>query len=134
MSQDDRFRGHMPQVWGPDNWSLGNLAPRVDLSEDETVLVVSVELAGVREEDIQLVLDRQQLMICGERKPKPGERKGNFYIMERAYGSFRRSVPLPVPVDEDGIHAHFEEGVLTVTMPKLNPGAPSGRPIPIGKG
>ncbi len=128
---DDLWQGSGPRAWVPANWDIGVTSPRVDVSEDERELCVTVDLPGVAKNDIQLELVDNTLTIQGERKPSEKERTRKYYVMERAYGSFRRSIPLPVPVDEQNIKASFNEGLLTVILPKLTPSAPATRQIPI---
>ena len=116
---DDYWHGFGPRSWGPANWDFGALAPKVDVRESDLVVRVTVELPGVEKDDIHLVFADNTLTVRGEKKPTPEERRGNFYVMERAYGSFRRSISVPVPVDEQKAQATFSEGLLTITLPKV---------------
>ena len=87
-------------------------------SETENEIRITAELAGVTERDIDVSLDDDVLTIRGEKKFERTDEKENFHFVERSYGTFRRSLRLPFPVDPERVQASFENGVLTVTMPK----------------
>lgn len=131
MTDVKLWRGQAPMAWGPDQWNLGALHPRVDLLEEEAEFVVMIELPGVSKKDIQLTVNEHLLTVYGELFPPPERRKGNFRIMERGAGAFRRSIALPDAVDEDAATADFEDGLLTVHLPKRAPSQVPGRSIPI---
>jgi HSP20 family protein len=90
----------------------------VDVSETENEIKVSAELPGLDEENVDVSLSPGVLTISGEKKEETKEERENYYRAERAYGAFRRAVPLPTEVDTDGAEAVFQKGVLTVTLPK----------------
>lgn len=92
--------------------------PAVDISEDEHNITLQAEIPGVTEKDLNITLDNNVLTISGERKFKEEEKKDNFHRIERRYGKFTRSFTLPVGVDPQNVNATFENGVLTVTLPK----------------
>ncbi len=92
--------------------------PRVDVSETEREIKVAAELPGLDENDIDVSLTRDTLTIKGEKKEEKEEKGTDYYRMERSYGSFTRSIPLPVEVDTDKVEATFKKGVLRVTLPK----------------
>jgi HSP20 family protein len=91
---------------------------RMDVSETENEIRVTAELPGVTEQDIDVSLDGDVLTIRGEKKFERQDDKENFHFMERSYGSFQRALRLPYPVDPEQVRASFENGVLTVTVPK----------------
>ncbi|HEX7119085.1 MAG TPA: Hsp20/alpha crystallin family protein [Longimicrobiales bacterium] len=93
--------------------------PAVDIAERDDALVLTAELPGMKREDIDIELDNNVLTIRGEKKEEIEEKGEERYVYERRYGSFSRSFTLPRTVDADRIAARFENGVLTVTMPKL---------------
>ncbi|GAB4485114.1 MAG: Hsp20/alpha crystallin family protein [Thermodesulfovibrionales bacterium] len=95
--------------------------PRLDLREDAQEIVVSAELPGMDEKDIDVSVTREALTIRGEKKEENGEKGTGFYRTERRYGSFCRSIPLPVEIDQDRASAAFKKGVLRVTLPKKSP-------------
>lgn len=92
----------------------------MDVSETDKEIRIKAELPGVAEQDIDVTLDDDVLIIRGEKKfERPqGAEKENFHFIERSYGRFRRSLRLPTSVDPEQVKAKFENGVLTVTLPK----------------
>jgi HSP20 family protein len=91
-------------------------APAIDVLTRDGDLVIRAELPGVRQEDLDITLQDNVLTISGERKIEEEERRGDYYVREHRYGSFRRSLTLPEGVDESKVHARFENGVLEVTV------------------
>jgi HSP20 family protein len=98
----------------------GPMAPRVDVKETDQVIEVHAELPGVEEKDVEVALQDNLLTIRGEKRQsrEEGTKEKGYYLMERSFGSFMRQIPMPVEVDEDKVEARFEQGVLTVTLPK----------------
>ena len=97
----------------------GEFSPRVNISDRENEIEISVELPGLEESDIDLSLSNDILTIKGEKKQESEEREGTYYRMERKYGSFCRSVSIPSGVvDVDKVEAIFTNGVLTINLPK----------------
>jgi HSP20 family protein len=107
-----------------DHW-----APAVDLSEDPDQFVLTAELPGLKKEDIQLSLQDGELTVSGERKSAVAEQDGALIRSERFTGRFQRVFSLPTPVAADKVRAAYEDGVLTVTLPKAEEVKP--RQIPI---
>lgn len=103
--------------------------PSVEVAEKNDEVVVTAELPGLDENDIELVVDNGMLTIRGERKTERSDDERGW--SERYYGRFERSVALPDGADESGCQADFENGVLTVRMPTSEE-ARRGRRIPIG--
>ena len=94
------------------------MAPRVDVSETDTELKIEAELPGIDEKDVEVVLSDGRLTIKGEKKQEKEEKKKDYHMVERSYGSFARSIVLPFEADPDKVKATFAKGVLTVTVPK----------------
>jgi HSP20 family protein len=94
------------------------LTPALDVKETEKELVVKADLPGIDEKDIQLTIHDGVLSLRGEKKSEYKDERDNYYIMERSYGSFHRSIRLPETVSEEKAEARFDKGVLTVTLPK----------------
>jgi HSP20 family protein len=99
-------------------WRHGALTPRVDETEDEMAFHVKVELPGMDQDDVDVTLSGGVLTIRGEKKREEEEKGKDYYRSERSFGSFRRSLPIPVDVDESKIEAKFEKGILYVELPK----------------
>jgi HSP20 family protein len=89
------------------------------VAETESELVVRVGILGVDPEDIDLSLTRGTLFINGEKKLETEEKEGNYHLAERSYGSFARSIRLPVKIESERISASYKNGVLTVVLPKF---------------
>jgi HSP20 family protein len=96
----------------------GIVIPELDVRENATSIAVEAELPGVEEKDISVTLANGVLTIKGEKKQEKEEKGENFYVSERSYGSFERSLRLPDSVDETKVDAKFENGVLKVTAAK----------------
>lgn len=95
------------------NWS-----PAVDIYETENELVLTAELPGVDEKDVEIKVEDNTLSLKGERKFEKETREENYHRIERAYGSFSRSFSLPNYVDQDKINAEYENGLLKIHLPK----------------
>ena len=95
--------------------------PAVDVKDRKKDVVIKAELPGMDEKDIDVQIAGQVLTISGEKKleREEGEEDGSYYLSERRYGSFRRSLTIPPGIDPDKVEADFHKGVLTVTLPKL---------------
>ena len=93
-------------------------APAVDIYETESEVVLTAEIPGVDEKDIEIKVEDNTLTLRGERKFEKETKEENFHRIERAYGSFFRSFTLPTYVDHDRIEAEHENGVLKIRMPK----------------
>jgi HSP20 family protein len=97
--------------------SFGKI-PAVDIVDKDNSYIVTAELPGMAESDIDVKYSDGTLTIQGEKKEEKEEKKKDYYLSERHYGSFRRSFQVPNGVDADKIEATFKKGVLTVTLPK----------------
>ena len=96
-------------------WSA---SPAVDVVEKPTAYEITAELPGIDEKNIELKLANSNLTIRGEKQEEKEEKKKDYYLRERHFGSFERSFGVPEGVDADRIEASFKKGVLTVTLPK----------------
>ncbi len=92
--------------------------PAVDIYENDESFVATADLPGLRKDDIDVSIEDNVLTVSGERKFEKSEDDGTFRRVERAYGTFRRSFALPRGVDSAKVEARFEDGVLTLTLPK----------------
>ena len=92
--------------------------PAVDVSETDKAYEISAELAGMDEKNIDLKIANGVLTIRGEKQDEKEEKKKDYYMRERSYGTFERTFEVPEGVDTDKIEATFKKGVLTVTLPK----------------
>lgn len=112
---------------------LGAMAPRLDVKDTGPAIEIQAELPGVEEKDVELQFAGGMLTLRGEKKQEREEKEKGYYLMERAYGSFMRQIPMPVDIDEAKITASFENGVLSVVLPKSAEAAGKTKKIPIGK-
>jgi HSP20 family protein len=120
--------------WGPPATAGVGMAPRVDVSETDTEIKIEAELPGVEEKDVELVLSDGRLTIKGEKKQEKEEKKKDYHMVERSYGSFARSIALPFAADPNKVKATFAKGVLSVTVPKPPEVKAKEKKIAIGKG
>lgn len=111
---EDAFRG-LPLA-GPSGGLVAT--PRMDVRESDDEICIETDLPGVSADDVEVRLDDDVLTIRGERKAERREDKENYHVMERSMGAFQRSMRLPFQVDPQQVKAGFENGVLTVTLPK----------------
>ncbi len=92
--------------------------PAVDISENENALVLSADIPGVRMEEIEIKLEHGTLTLSGAREFQKQDEKGGYHRIERSYGKFQRAFSLPDTVDAEKVEAAFDNGVLTITLPK----------------
>ena len=96
------------------NWS-----PAVDIRENDSDIRVDLELPGIKPEDVEITAENGVLTVRGEKKSERKEGEENrYHVVERTYGSFLRTFQLPQGIDEDQINAEFENGILSVRIPK----------------
>jgi HSP20 family protein len=94
------------------------MMPQMDVSETDGELKICAELPGVSESDVDIRLEDDVLVIRGEKKFERKDEKENYHFVERSYGTFQRALRLPGPIEPERVQARFENGVLTVTVPK----------------
>ena len=107
------------------------ITPRVDVSESENAYEISVEIPGMTEKDIEVTLSDDSLTVKGEKKVEREEKKKNYHVSERSYGSFQRTFRVPSGVDHDGVGANYEKGVLNISLPKTETAKKSKRSISV---
>ncbi len=103
--QEDRPRTHAT-AW----------VPTTDVFAKGDDIVIRVSLSGVYPEDVNVTLSNGVLTISGERRSEPDEQEVSFYVRERYYGAFRRSLTLPAGINEGDISADYENGLLEITV------------------
>ncbi len=112
--------------------ALRRWMPAMDLVETDDHFVLRADLPGMSEDDVKIEVEDGTLVVSGERKAEHADRQEGFYRVERAFGTFSRSLTLPKGVDADAVTASFERGVLEVRVPKPEQRKP--RRIEIGSG
>ena len=99
-------------------WRMPGKAPAVDIVEKDNAYEVTAELPGMDEKNIDVKIANGCLTIKGEKQEEKEEKKKDYYLQERHFGSFERRFQIPEGVDASKIEANFAKGVLTVTLPK----------------
>ena len=110
------------------------VTPDLDVRENDKELIFEVELPGMNEKDINIMVRNGVLSLKGEKKSEREEKKDTYHLVERSYGAFERSFRLPDTIDEDQIKADFDKGVLRIVVPKHAEAIKAEKKIPIGKG
>jgi HSP20 family protein len=113
MSSEPTRHAFTPMAWGSEL-----TVPQIDETEDDKAFYVSIELPGMDEKDVDIMLSGRLLTIRGEKKEDEKEEGKDYYRRERKFGSFRRTLELPGEVDESKIEASFRKGVLRVILPR----------------
>jgi HSP20 family protein len=112
---------------------FGGALPKVDVSENDREIQIVAELPGLKQEDINLNLQDDVLTVSGETRESREEKEKQYHLTERSYGRFERSFRLPDTVDRDKISARFENGLLTITLPKSEKSQQKAKRIEIGR-
>jgi HSP20 family protein len=102
----------------------GAFNPAIDLVMEKDNLVVKADLPGLSKDDITVSLQDNYLTIKGEKKQEFEQKEANYFVSERSYGSFTRTVELPTAVDAKKSEARFKDGVLQITLPKTEEAKP----------
>ncbi len=101
-----------------DGWSMAN--PAIDMYQTENDVVVKASIPGMKAEDVQINITGDVLTLKGESKQEEERNDKAWHIREQRFGSFERSVALPTAVKTDKAEATFENGILTITLPKAD--------------
>jgi len=115
---NDAFEGSLQES------NLSTWAPAVDIAETEHELVVKADLPGVDPKDMDIRVENNVLTIRGERKFEKKVNEDNYLRVERAYGSFTRSFSLSNTVNSEAIKADYQNGVLSLSIPKREEAKP----------
>ena len=113
---DDFFRGfEMEPFFGR---HAARFSPKVDITENDREILVTAELPGMNEKDIDITLNHDSLTIKGDKKEEKEDKGKDYYRMERSYGTFCRTIPIPVEIETDKVNALYRKGILTIKIPK----------------
>ena len=107
-SRSDRVAREAPR-WG---------VLAAELRDDASRIVVRIEAPGMHVEDFDIQVHKDVLVVRGEKHVQREESDGDYFVMECAYGTFERAIPLPAPVDDEHASATYKQGVLRVELPK----------------
>jgi HSP20 family protein len=125
------FRAFDQNSSSPD---IGAGAPAISVAETNDAFEVTAELPGVDEKDIKVSLDDNQLVISGEKKAESTKEEKEWHVEERSYGSFYRSMSLPFEPEDGAVEAHFDKGVLHLTIKKPAKAVKAAKTIDIKTG
>lgn len=140
MTLQDRLSQLLNQPFGPltafgpdQTLTASSFIPAVDIYEDQHNLMLTAELPGVEDKDLDIRVENGVLTISGERKIEHEENQENFHRMERSFGRFTRSFTLPPTVNTDNVKANFDNGVLKITLAKREEAKPKQIQVQTGK-
>lgn len=121
------MRNELERAFGDDYNSATSTtfwAPRVNVRETGDVIEISADVPGVRKEDLEIHVEQNLLVIRGTRKEESEDKTGTWHRVEKVYGQFERAFNLPAGLKRDDIKASLRDGILTVTVPKLEEAKP----------
>ena len=116
---DSLFADRLPELFAND------LQPRTNIAETDTSYVLSFELPGIDEKDIQVQVHDRQLTVTAERREDGKTDSKTWHRVEQHYGTLTRSVLLPEPTRPEAVEATYRQGILTVTLPKRPESVPT---------
>ena len=126
----DDFVGRGGDLW-PAEWRGWTDFPTVDVHESEKAVEVTAELPGINPDQLDISVQGDTLTIRGEKKEEHEDKGKTSYRVERRYGSFERTVPLPCEVEPDKSNANYKDGVLKIELPKREDAARKTKKIPV---
>jgi HSP20 family protein len=115
------------------DFSAASFEPRVDVVDDGDAIRIEAELAGIDRNDVEIVLDEGYLVLRGEKRLEKKDEGEGAYRVERAFGAFERVIPLPEGVDIERAEAKFDNGMLTIRLPKVAGARKEARKLQIGE-
>ncbi|WP_372922659.1 Hsp20/alpha crystallin family protein [Roseovarius sp.] len=127
----EAFWGQGDRSTSGGGWPFGGHTPRTDVVETDDSVEITVELPGMEQSDVEVSLAGDALTVSGVKKVESKEDKKGYYLSERSYGAFSRSIPLPPGVDSDKADATFRNGLLKVRLPRSSEAKSKSRKIEI---
>ena len=116
FSEIARLQDQMARTW-PGEQRVASFTPAVDIYEDKEAIFLKAELPGLKAEEVDVRVENNILTLTGERKLEKNEDRAGYHRIERTYGSFYRTVPLPEGVKPELAKATMHDGVLEISMP-----------------
>lgn len=110
--------------WGESTLLGSQWSPAVDIYDSKDNLLVKADLPGLSKEEIDVSVDHDTLIIKGEKKKESEVKEENYFKTERFYGSFYRTIRLPSDVNSEKVEAKYQDGVLTLVLPKKEEAKP----------
>jgi len=133
MNRMDRLFRESYSPEGPEEaLTTTSFAPPVDIYEDEHTITLKLDVPGVEEKDIDVRIQDNTLTVHGERKIEKEEKEENYRRVERQYGNFTRSFTLPSSVDTGQVNAHYDNGVLKISLAKKAEAKPKQIKVNLG--
>lgn len=115
----------------PFKLAYGLGAPKVDVYQTDTEVVVKAEIPGVAKEDLNVYVDENYVRLSGQTRRNNEFKEENVFRAERYYGSFSRTIPLPGEIKSELAQAEYKDGILTIRAPKADPARTKGKRIDI---
>ncbi len=109
---------------GTETERLADIIPATDVFENENEFIVKAEVPGMKKDDIKITFENNYLTISGEKKSGKEVKEENYHQLERSYGKFMRRIGIPSGVMLDKINAEYEDGVLSIHIPKAEEAKP----------
>jgi HSP20 family molecular chaperone IbpA len=134
QEMEELFRAMLPGRSGVDPNHSGLWRPAVEVYETEQALVVHVEIAGIDQNHLRISLDGDRLLIRGVRHDRGQSEKRSYHEARIPYGAFGADVFVPFPIDADGIEADYNEGFLSMKLPRLQARAIVPRSVNVSSG
>jgi HSP20 family protein len=116
---------------GDEDATMIRWRPAVDIEENHDEVTLNAELPGMTKDDIELTVKDNVLTVKGEKKMNTEKKEGDVFLSERCFGSFQRSFNLSNRVDANKVKAEFEDGILTIHMPKVEEAKPKAIEIAV---
>ena len=113
------------------SFNTDSFTPKFDVSEKGNQFIIETEVPGVKKENLKITLQDNILTIEGEKKNVSNDSERKYFLTERTYGSFKKSFTLAEEVDADKVNAKFNDGVLTITLDKVEEHAPVEKVIEV---
>lgn len=114
----EEFNRAWPELNGGHGWGEGEYAPSMDVRETPEAFVIEADIPGMDKKDVQIEVNDNVVTVKGERHSERDQNDKDYHFTERRFGSFRRSVAIPGGFVNENVSAKFENGVLTITLPK----------------
>ena len=138
-SLGDRIQRVLNETLGGLDWEYRDSAaaswvPPVDVFEEADSIRITAEIAGVKPEDVEISLEGNLLTVRGTKQQEAEENTERVHRYERTYGAFERAFTLPASVDSKDIKASYDNGVLTITLPKSEKAKPRQIQVEVGRG
>lgn len=122
----DRFFNHLIPKSFNNFLKIDNFGPSVDLRETDNEIILRADIPGVSPQELDITVDENVIILKGEIKQDQDRNEKGYHITERRYGSFYRTIPLPVAVKSDQSTARYKNGVLELRVPKAEPSVQRG--------